>query len=134
IAFSTNLAVADLNGDTKLDVAASTSSSGVKTYLGGGDGSFQPAQSDGVGPHAGSFVVGDFNRDGRPDAASLDAPGGEIGALLGNGDGTLRVVQLLQVSPDFGSLSASDFNGDGWPDLAVGTIAGLQISLNDARW
>jgi hypothetical protein len=57
-----SLAVADFNGDGKLDVA----SAGL-LLLGNGDGSFQVPID--LGTSGGGITVGDFNLDGRPDLA-----------------------------------------------------------------
>jgi hypothetical protein len=54
------LAVADFNGDGKLDVAY-----GDALLLGNGDGTFAPALL--LGASTQGIAVGDFNQDGRPD-------------------------------------------------------------------
>ncbi|MGA7648369.1 MAG: Ig-like domain repeat protein [Terriglobales bacterium] len=59
-----SLAVADFNGDGKLDVA---SGAGNVLLLGNGDGTFQTPYTLGAGGPG--IAVGDFNLDGRPDLA-----------------------------------------------------------------
>jgi hypothetical protein len=64
------VALADLNGDGKLDaVTANYGGGSVSVLLGNGDGTFQPAQSFPAGAFASTVVVGDFNGDGKPDLA-----------------------------------------------------------------
>jgi hypothetical protein len=61
-----SIAVADFDGDGKLDLALSNRS----VLLGNGDGTFKDAQSYNPGASAGvSEVVADFNADGKPDLA-----------------------------------------------------------------
>jgi hypothetical protein len=59
-----SLALADFNGDGKLDVA---SGEGNMLLLGNGDGTFQTPYTLGAG--GSGVAVGDFNLDGRPDLA-----------------------------------------------------------------
>jgi hypothetical protein len=58
------LALADFNGDGKLDIA---SGAGNALLLGNGDGTFQAPLI--LGAFGRGIAVGDFNRDGRPDLA-----------------------------------------------------------------
>ena len=58
-----SVAVADFNGDGKLDIA-SVSTQTTYVLLGNGDGTFGAAQN--VGPGGYSVAVGDFNSDGFP--------------------------------------------------------------------
>ena len=118
---------ADLNGDGKLDLVTANQGTydSTGTYVGGGVSvllgttvvkkgstvsSFTPAQSYDVGP-TNAVVVGDVNRDGKPDIVA-----GNGGVLLNNGDGTFRagpgVAGGVGMYP-----TLTDVNGDGKPDL-----------------
>jgi len=133
IPFATNMTVTDLNGDGMLDVITASASSGaVRTYLGNGAGSFQLVQSIAPGPSVGSIVVGDFDRDGRPDVAAVASDTAFL--LLGNGDGSLQPAQAFPISPTSAFLTAGDFNRDGWLDLAGGDSTGISLLLNDRNW
>src|SRR5262249_21398702 len=132
---ATTLALADLNGDGKLDVVAGLPFSGiVQTYRGNGAGSFQLVQSTMVGSRVSSPVVGDFNGDGRPDVAVLDALTNAVGVLLGNGDGSLQSPLLTPIGNGAGALATGDFNGDGRLDLAVGGVDNVQLLINSGIW
>jgi hypothetical protein len=71
------VAVGDLNGDGKPDLAvALRSGSGVAVLLGRGDGGFGGAQSFAAGKVPTSVAIDDLNGDGRPDLAVADGLGG----------------------------------------------------------
>ncbi len=69
-----------------------------------------------------SLVVGDFNRDGKPDLAvsGIDGSGnGTVEILLGNGDGSFRSAGVIAVGAHASRIIKADFNNDGKLDLAV---------------
>ena len=73
--FPSAVAVADFNGDGKLDLALGSPLSnglGVSVLLGNGNGTFQTAVNYNSGAVFGNtFAVGDFNGDGAPDLAPV---------------------------------------------------------------
>jgi hypothetical protein len=78
------LAVADVNGDGKLDIV--TAGTETDLLLNNGEGTFGTAQK--VGPAGSSVVVSDFNNDGRPDIAQIDAAGTSVVVILNAGTTT----------------------------------------------
>ena len=125
-------AVADFNGDGKLDVAVSNDNDQtVGVLLGNGDGTFQPARTypSGAGlPQA--IAVGDFNGDGKPDIVVANF--GVVGILLGNGDGTFQPVVTYSFGSGYGnSVAVADFNGDGKADLVVSNSNGIGVLLGN---
>jgi len=89
-------AIADFNGDGKLDVAvANYTDNTVSLLLGKGDGTFQQQVSFATGIQPVSVAVEDFDHDGRLDLAvgnfctDPSCVSSSISILLGNGDGTI---------------------------------------------
>ncbi len=129
------LAVADLNGDAKLDLIFQEDPTVGQIYLGNGDGTFSDAYSYVSLPNLYAYVppspitIGDFNLDGKTDIAFNNT------VLLGNGNGSFqgmrqRAGPVLSLwssrrrrdrplqKPGYAIVTA-DFNGDGNLDLAV---------------
>jgi hypothetical protein len=132
--------VADLNGDSILDVAvvcagmAPSYSGTVDVFLGNGDGTFQAAQSYAAGFNPASATVADVNGDGIPDLIVADQggqlqPPSSVSILLGNGDGTFQAAQSYTVGSRIRSVVAADFNHDGIPDLVVANSAAGTVSI-----
>jgi hypothetical protein len=119
-------AIADFNGDGKLDLALPypCSGCGVVVSLGNGDGTFQAGLST-VNLGGASFVTtGDFNGDGKQDLAVIGAlPTNQtvpaLFILLGNGNGTFTLKSTSTGIMNQVSAVVGDFNGDGKLDVAV---------------
>lgn len=124
-----SVALADFNGDGKLDVVtANNGSNNVSVLLGNGDGTFQAAINTTVGTSPDSLAVGDFNRDGKPDIAVINHGSNTVSVLLGNGDGTFQSAVNYGVGTGPMFVVTADLNNDGRSDLAVvgdGTLSVL---------
>jgi hypothetical protein len=131
------LMAADLNGDSKPDLAAPVygctdcdppSRGGVLVIHNQGNGTFAESGKFAVGGSPHSLVAVDLDRDGTLDLASADSSNGIL-VLLNQGDGTLQdVVSYPLDYPQ--TLIAVDLSGDGTPDLAAADLGGVFLLLN----
>ncbi|MBA3912386.1 MAG: VCBS repeat-containing protein [Acidobacteriales bacterium] len=136
------IAAGDLNGDGIADLVTANHQGSVSVLLGQGGGTFaspvnytlgNPFDSDDV-------VVGDFNRDGKLDAAAVQPDGivgGSLDVLLGNGDGSLQQPTLYPTGNSYANHAVSaDFNHDGIPDIATSgdDVLGVLLGNGDGTF
>jgi hypothetical protein len=120
------IATGDLNGDGKPDLAGATiggNNSRVIVLLNNGDGAFSAPVTT-VFPSTSyelsSLGIGDFNGDGKADAAVVT--GTNLHFLLGNGQGGFVLNTTLNWKGSRAHLIVGNFNNDGLADVAVTTI------------
>jgi len=144
--FGSRVAVGDLNGDGKLDLAVATTGAGcgngcpkglVAVLLGKGDGTFKKAKTYATGGFdaIGWVTIADVNGDKKPDLVvanycatecSFPPVEGSVGVLLGKGDGTFRAVKTYPSGGDGTvSVAVADVNKDGKPDILVANCGPL---------
>jgi YD repeat-containing protein len=119
-----SIAVADIDGDGKVDLVAGRNLEGngdnVIVFIGNGDGTFQlprPFQG-GIGTR--SVAVGDLNGDGMMYVAAASTISNDVTVFFGNGDGTLQLAGQIPVDGgDPSVILARDVNDDGKLDLIV---------------
>ncbi len=149
------MAAGDLNGDSIPDIVTSGAGfgpsilqGGLYIALGNSNGTFTQGQRYIVGGVSGdhSVALGDFNHDGKLDAAVSRYFGttdrtDDVVILFGNGDGTLQApvnydvgVGAITVSGGAGMVRGGDVNGDGWLDLVLGATSvsgqGVAVLMN----
>ncbi len=109
----TGIAIADFNHDGKPDIAAED---GV--LLGNGDGTFQGILFSSIPANApAATVVGDFEKNGRTDAAAVS--GTTLYILQNNSQGNLSVLHSYTLQQAGQAMVTADLNGDGKLDLVV---------------
>jgi hypothetical protein len=114
------VAMADLNGDGKADLAVA-SGTGVSVLLNNGNGTFGAPASYGSGTNPFSVAAGDLNGDGKIDLAVGTRTGG-ASVLLNIGNGAFAAaVNYSYTSANSWPVVIGDLNGDGRPDLVGGT-------------
>jgi len=124
------VAVGDLNGDGKLDLAvANKFSADFSVLLGQGDGTFVTFTNYSIGAAPSAVAIGDFNGDNKLDVAVADSGSTNVWVLLGNGNGTFQAPSNYAVGDAPQAVGVRDLNGDGKLDLAVVNRASADISV-----
>lgn len=125
--FACAIAAADFNNDGVPDIAVTTqydstgnNPGGIGILLGKGDGTFQPQIFAPISGYAEGTVVGDFNRDGVLDIASVQFYPTQFSVAYGIGDGTFQAPVSYAIPAQMFSpfaMAGGDLNGDGVTDL-----------------
>jgi hypothetical protein len=138
-----SVALADLDGDKQNDFAVANPARDGATLtvlLNQGKGVFGPRINYPFGRGTGiaALVVGDFNGDGLPDLAGVDASSSRVALLANTGGGIFGApvpfgapVKGVYDSQTFAptGLALGDFNGDELPDLALAGAERNEVSL-----
>ena len=133
-----SVAVADFDGDGKLDVAvANGQQDTLSILLGRGDGSSHPPPARRSRSPRAAPTWGWWRRTstatGGPDLAVAGSPGGSatVSVLFGNGDGTFRPAPSSPITLGSGvpTIGVGDLNGDGRPDLVLGNAPFDAVSV-----
>ena len=129
------IAVADVNGDGKLDML--TTNSGTNTVgvlLGTGTGSFGAVTTYGTGSSPHGMAVADANGDGKLDLFTANTNSDNVGVLLGTGIGSFGPVTTYATGVALGlpyGIAAADVNRDGKLDLLTtnSSSSGSSVSV-----
>ncbi len=122
------VALGDLNGDGRLDVATvGDQRNAISILLGNGDGTFGAVQDVATVTQPTGIAVVDVNRDGHLDLVAVG--GSMVWVALGNGNGSFGTPQSYPAATEPWAIAAADLDGDGRPDLAVANRADQSVSL-----
>lgn len=114
------VAVADFDGDGKLDIVAATfGSMQISLLRGNGDGTFQTALNRAAGSMVYSIKAADLNGDGRQDLVVASYDG--IGVFIGNGDATFQNPTYIS-NTQGSAFDIADVTGDGQPDIVWANV------------
>src|SRR5262249_43407783 len=129
-----SVAMGDLNGDGKLDLAtANSGSDNVSVLFNTCAGCTSPGFSSpanysvGTGPYL--IAEADYNRDGNLDLAVANFNSGTVSILLGNSNGTFGSPTNFAVGSGPASIAEGDFNSDGKLDLVTANQNSGNISI-----
>jgi hypothetical protein len=118
------LFVADLTGDTHLDLAVVTlAPNPIFLFEGNGDGTFQPPidleAGIGANDRPSTAAVGDVNADGRLDLLVGNGVSGSVSVLLSDGAGSLLPPVSYYTTYIPKTIAVADVNRDDVPDVLV---------------
>jgi hypothetical protein len=124
-----SVAIGDLSGDGKPDLAvANAGANTVSVLIGGGNGAFATKVDYVTGSYPYSVAMGDLNGDGASDLV-VASYFNLVSVLLGNGNGTFRPKVLYDTGTYPYSVAIADVNRDGKPDLVEANYIDNDVSV-----
>ena len=126
------VAVGDLDGDGKADLATANSYAGTVSVLLNSGAGFRARVDYRTGDWAPSVTIGDLNADGRPDlvAGHFDK---KITVFLNAGGGRFGEAREHETGRNPTAVAIGDLNADGSPDLATANYQSNTVSVL-ANW
>ena len=135
----TSVAVADLNGDLRADLAVAHAPGTVSVFLNQGQGRPPEKRDYPTGPGPASIAIGDLNGDRRPDLAVASSSASTVSVLLNQGHARFAPKHDYATAAGPVGVVVGDLNGDGKPDLATANDASkstvsLLLGSGDGRF
>jgi hypothetical protein len=125
-----SVAVGDVSGDGKPDLAvANNDSNTVSVLLGNGTGGFGAKTDFATGTDPEGVAIGDMSGDEKPDLAVANSGSNTVSVLLGSGAGGFGAKTDFATGDCPFSLAIGDVSSDGKPDLAVANYWGNTVSV-----
>lgn len=133
--FQSSLLLTDVNEDGFPDWVAPSGAGlpahTIVTFLNDGAGGFLASNLQAVSDLSDGIVLDDFNRDGRPDMASVEDSAPNVLVAAGNADGTFQPGTTIPIGSSVRSVTTGDMNRDGYDDLMVCSSNGLALLQGD---
>ena len=121
------IALADFNGNGRLDLAVTNSfTDSLTIYNNGGTGDFVAYYNYLVGSNSIALIADNFDADSIPDVIISDRTAEHIRFLHGNGDLSFALDSVYVPGGRAAELAVGDFDEDGYNDVAV--------SCDDSGW
>lgn len=119
-----SVAIGELNGDGKPDLATANEPDSASVLLNAGDDGFVHGADYTTGRQPSSVAVGDLNGDRRPDLVTANASAGTVSVFITRPNGqTAERVEYGTGGRDPQAVRIGDLNGDGKPDLVTANYA-----------
>jgi hypothetical protein len=129
------IAVADLNSDSRLDLVTCNAEETVTIWLSNGRSGFTPAPGSPIKVAAHLVAVGDVNNDRKPDLALTHHDRFVVEVLLGAGDGSFAPAPGSPFTVHQGArphnhgLALNDLNSDGNLDITTSNQDDNSVSV-----
>jgi hypothetical protein len=126
-----SVAVGDVNGDHKLDLATADLGNTLSVLIGNGDGTFGASDSYPTGPGSGPAMVAvaDLDGDDYPELVGVDNDSSTVSVLPGSSSGTFGTRADYPTGTLPVQVAVADLDGDGNPDLAVTNGGSNSVSV-----
>jgi FG-GAP-like repeat len=131
-----SLAVGDIDGDRKLDVVTGNygcceGSEGFSVFHNIGHGRLAKRRDYRIGKNVGVYGValGDLNRDGALDVATVNHESRSVSVFLNGGGGAFAEHSEYRVGSDPRDIAVADLNADDELDLVTANGAGNTVSV-----
>jgi hypothetical protein len=125
-----SVTAADLNGDSRPDIAvANNVSHTVSVLLNNNSDAFAPKVDYPTGTTPSSVTAADFNGDFCLDLVVTNGGSNTVSVLLNNGSGTFAPKVDYPTGAGPWSVTAADLNGDSRPDLTIANLNNATVSV-----
>jgi hypothetical protein len=117
-------------GDGNIDlVTANGSANTVSILRGNGDGTFQPAETIGVGNDPVAVAIGQFGGSAYYSIVTANKGDDTVSVLTNDGQGEFSLTQTLTTGDGPDAVAIGDFANNGYSDIAVANSGDDTVSI-----